>query len=214
MLDDRPVRTPARMMLIVPCLALADVITAEWDAQVDKIDPRTMPMTGFANASLDRVLPALGDFRGQISAYGASDLLCYRAEGPEALLARQQAAWEPLLDWARHRYAVDFIMAAGVMPVEQPARTLAALREAVEKLDPWLLAGLATVTQIGGSLIATLALMERATAAENLFEILSLDELWQAEQWGQDAEAANRLTLRRTEFLDAARYCDLVRRGE
>lgn len=212
-LDGRPVRTPARAVLTVPGRALAEAIAAEWTAQGETLDPRTMPMTGFANAMLDRVLPALGDFRGQIAAYADSDLLCYRAEGPEALVARQAAAWDPLLDWARTRHGAAFIVTAGIIPVDQPAASLAALRGAVEALDPWLLAGAATLTQIGGTLVGTLALLGGAAEAEALFEAASLDERWQAEQWGADAEAEARLAVRRAEFLDAARYCALVREG-
>src|SRR5690606_38079982 len=106
-----------------------------------------------------------------------------------------------------------FIMATGVMPVDQPARTLAMLRGAVEALDPWLLAGAATLVQIGGSLVGALAFLERAATADALFDILNLDERWQAEQWGEDAEAVEGRARRRAEFLNAASYCDLVRQG-
>ena len=212
-LDGRPVRTPVRAPLIVPGGALAHAIAAEWDAQGEAIDPRTMPMTGFANASIDRVLPAPGDFRSQIAAYAASDLLCYRAEEPPELIERQNAHWDPLLDWARARHGVAFAVTAGIVPVDQPALTLAALRGAVEALDPWLLAGAATLTQIGGTLIGTLALLDGAVPAEALFEAASLDERWQAEQWGEDVEAAARIETRRAEFLAAADYCALVRQG-
>lgn len=212
-LDGRPVRTPARALLVVPGEALARAIAAEWDAQGEAIDARTMPMTGFANATLDRVLPALGAFRGQVAAYAESDLLCYRAEAPDALIARQRALWDPLLDWARSTHGVDFAVTSGIVPVDQPARTLAALRGAIEALDPWLLAPAATLTQIGGTLVGTFALFAGAIEADALFDAASLDELWQAEQWGEDAEAAARLAGRRAEFLDAARYCALVRAG-
>ncbi len=209
-LDGRPVRTPARALLSVPGAATAAAIAGEWNAQAEEIDPRTMPMTGFANATIDRVLPALGDFRGQIAAYAESDLLCYRADGPEPLVARQQAEWDPLLGWARQRFAVEFVVTEGIVPVDQPALTLAALRGAVEALDPWQLAGTATLTQISGTLVGTLALLHGAVEAAALFEAASLDERWQAEQWGEDGEAAEGLALRRAEFLDAARWCALV----
>lgn len=211
-LDGRPVRTPARAPLVVPGEALARAIAAEWDSQGEEIDPRAMPMTGFANATIDRVLPALGDFRGQVAAYAESDLLCYRADEPADFVARQSAAWDPLLDWARGAYGVEFAITAGILPVDQPARTLAALRGAVEVLDPWLLAGAATLTQIGGSLVGTLALLNGATSAQALFDAASLDERWQAEQWGEDEEAAGRLAIRRADFLHAAEYCALVGR--
>lgn len=209
-LDGRPVRTPMRNPLLVPSQSLADRIVSEWDAQGEEIDPRTMPMTGFANATIDRVLPAIGDFRGQIAGYAESDLLCYRADGPDALIDRQAQSWDPLLKWAEQRFAVEFAVTRGIIPVDQAARTLAALRAAVEAIDPWVLAGAATLVQIGGSLIGTLALLEGEIGAKALFEATCVDEQWQAELWGEDAEATARLELRRDEFLLASDYCTLA----
>jgi len=212
-LDGRPVKTPARAGLAVPGEALARAIAAEWREQGDTIDPNTMPMTGFANATIDRVLPALADFRAQIAAYGASDLLCYRAGEPPKLAAFQAQGWDPLLDWARARYDVSFIVTDGIMPVDQPAATLARLSAVVDAIDPWLLAGAATLTQIGGTLVGMLAYLEGEIEAEALFETATLDERWQAEQWGEDEEASARLTVRRRDFLAAARYCALAAQG-
>ncbi|MCW2339061.1 chaperone required for assembly of F1-ATPase [Sphingobium sp. B2D3A] len=209
-LDGRAVRTPARALLIVPGAALAQAIAEEWNGQGEEIDPATMPMTGFANATIDRVLPALGDFRGQVAAYAESDLLCYRADGPQTLIARQEAQWQPLLDWAGERFGIAFVVTQGIIPVDQPALTLAGLRAAVEALDPWLLAGFATLVQISGTLVGSLALMEGRLSAEDLFAAASLDEAWQAEQWGEDAEEGARLARRRADFLNAARYCALA----
>ncbi|MCW2349555.1 MULTISPECIES: ATP12 family chaperone protein [unclassified Sphingobium] len=209
-LDGRAVRTPARALLVVPGAALAQAIAEEWNGQGEKIDPATMPMTGFANATIDRVLPALGDFRGQVAAYAESDLLCYRADGPQTLIARQEAQWQPLLDWASERFGIAFVVTQGIIPVDQPALTLAGLRAAVEALDPWLLAGFATLVQISGTLVGSLALMEGRLSAEDLFAAASLDEAWQAEQWGEDAEESARLARRRADFLNAARYCALA----
>jgi chaperone required for assembly of F1-ATPase len=210
-LDDRPVRTPARAPLAVPRWALAEEMAAEWAAQGETIDPAAMPMTGLANATIDRVLPALADFRMQIAAYAHSDLFCYRAHDPAPLVARQAMRWDPLLDWARRRYDIAFALAGGIMPVDQPPATIARLRAAVEAIDPWALAGAAVLTQIGGSLVGTLACLEGEIGAPELFETVSLDELWQFEQWGEDAEARARLDARRVDFLHAARYCVLIR---
>lgn len=209
-LDGRPVKTPVRAGLEVPGEALAKAIAAEWQEQGDTVDPNTMPMTGFANATIDRVLPALADFRAQIAAYGASDLLCYRAGEPPELAALQAQSWDPLLDWARTRYDVSFIVTDGIMPVDQPAATLARLSAVVDAIDPWLLAGAATLTQISGTLVGMLAYLEEEIEAEALFETATLDERWQAEQWGEDEEASARLALRRRDFLAAARYCALA----
>jgi chaperone required for assembly of F1-ATPase len=213
-LDGRPVKTPARVPLAVPGEALAQAIVAEWESQGETIDPATMPKTGFANATIDRVLPALGDFRAQIAAYGGSDLFCYRAAEPPDLVALQAASWDPLLDWARSRFDVSFTVTSGIMPVDQPSATLARLSAVVDALDPWLLAGAATLTQIGGSLVGTLALLEEAISAPSLFALLTIDESWQAERWGKDAEAAAHLAARQVEFRDAAEYCWLVSGGE
>lgn len=212
-LDGRPVKTPARAPLAVPGEMLARAIAAEWQAQGETIDPGAMPMTGFANATIDRVLPTLADFRAQIAAYNASDLLCYREGDQPKLAALQAAHWEPLLDWARHRYDVSFVVTDGIMPVDQPAATLARLVAVVDAVDPWLLAGVATLTQIGGTLVGTLAHLEGEIGAEALFELATLDERWQAEQWGEDEAAAARLATRRADFLDAARYCALAAEG-
>jgi Chaperone required for the assembly of the mitochondrial F1-ATPase len=212
-LDGRGVRTPMRAELLVPGEALAQAIAEEWNGQGEEVDPASMPMTGFANATIDRVLPAIGDFRGQIAAYAESDLLCYRAEGPDALVARQAEAWDPLLDWAAGKLECGFVVTQGIIPVDQPARVLAGLRDAIERIDPWLLAGAATLVQISGTLVGTLAHLERMISADALFDATSLDEAWQAEQWGEDAEERDRQARRRADFLNAARYCDLVVEG-
>ncbi|MBO9579884.1 MAG: ATPase [Sphingobium sp.] len=209
-LDGRPVKTPARAALVVPGEALAEVIAAEWSAQGDTVHPGSMPMTGFANATIDRVLPALADFRAQIAAYSASDLFCYRAGEPPELAVLQARDWDPLLDWARGRYDVSFIVTDGIMPVDQPVATLARLSAVVDAIDPWLLAGAATLTQIGGTLVGMLAYLEGEIEAEALFDAATLDERWQAEQWGEDEEASARLAVRRDDFLAAARYCALA----
>lgn len=214
LLDERPVKTPERAPLHVPAHPLAATIVAEWEAQTETINPATMPVTGLANATIDRVLPALGDFRGQIAAYGGSDLLCYRAEAPEALIALQAEQWEPLLDWARQRHGASFVVTSGIMPADQPPLTLATLRSAVEALDPWLLAGAMKLVSIGGSLVGVLALLDDAIDAEGLWSAVSLDERFQLDQWGKDEEAEERLEAARAEFMDAADYCALVlRRG-
>jgi chaperone required for assembly of F1-ATPase len=213
LLGGRPVRTPERAFLAVPGEALAEAICAEWAAQGEKIDPASMPITGFANATIDRVQPALSDFRTQMSGYGASDLLCYHATDPAPLVARQAELWSPLLDWARQRYDVTFTVTSGIMPVDQPPSTLARLHAAVGALDPWLLAGATTLVQISGTLVATLARLENALEAEGLWAVADLDDAWQAETWGEDEEASRTRARRRAELMAADRYCALVKAG-
>lgn len=212
-LDDRPVRTPGRAMLCLPNAALADAIADEWAGQGEQVDPASMALTGFANATIDRVLPEPGHFHDLLAGYGASDLLCYRAEAPTELAKRQADQWDPLLDWARARHGLSFVLAGGIMPVDQSPATLERLRTLVAGLDVWLLAGAAALTQIGGSIIGTLAHLDGAIAAPALFDATSLDERWQVERWGEDAEAKAYLDERRAHFLAAAQYCALAAAG-
>lgn len=209
-LDGRPVRTPARAPLMLPTIALAQAVADEWRAQGESIDPAAMRATGLANAAIDRIAPDIAGFAAGIAAYGESELLCYRAEGPQALADRQAAAWDPLLDWARARYDITFRVTAGIVPVAQPPETLARLAAAVAALDPFTLAGLSVLVSIGGSLVCGLALIEGAADVESVWAATELDELWQAEQWGEDAHAAARRALRRAEFDAAAAFCRMT----
>lgn len=209
-LDDRPVRTPARHPLIVASESLAEAIAAEWNAQGEKIDPRSMPLTGLANAAIDRVAPDLEAFAHGLAAYADSDQLCYRTEGPPRLVERQQAAWDPIIAWARCRYDVDFELVAGVMHRPQPRVTLDRLAQAVQARSAFELAALSPLVTIGGSLIVALALAERAIDVETAWSAVALDDLWQAEQWGADAEAARALDARRRDFAAAYRFLSLL----
>ena len=211
-LDGRPVRTPLRASLLLTTPAMAEAAAAEWESQGDAVDPRSMPVTGFANAAVDRVAADLASFVTGIAVYGESDLLCYRATDPAALAERQQAEWDPLLDWARARYDIAFAITTGIVHVAQPAATLARLRDAVAARSPYALAALSPLVTIGGSLVAALALAEGVIAADAAFDVTHLDELWQVERWGEDALATQARDLRRRDFLNAARF--LVLAGE
>jgi chaperone required for assembly of F1-ATPase len=209
-LDARPVKTPAKNPLALPTPALAEAVAAEWNAQGEKIDPRTMPLTGLANAAIDRVAPDKEAFALSLAAYGESDLLCYRAEAPASLVARQEAHWDPLLAWARRRYDVDFEIVAGIMHRAQPDCTIAQLRHATVSRSPWELAALAPLVTISGSLIVALALVEQAIDLDTAWAAANVDEAWQAEQWGEDEEAAERMAARRAEFEAAERFLRLL----
>lgn len=209
-LDGKPVRTPARAPLVAPTRALAEAIADEWNSVADEIEPRSMPLTGLANAAIDRVAPDAQAFADGITRYAEADLTCYRAEGPDALVQRQAESWDVLLDWARRRYDVDFACRSGIVHVAQPEDTVRRLGHAVAVLDPFRLAGLAPLVTIGGSLIAALAVIEEALPAEAAWEAVSLDERWQLEQWGSDGEAEAALDLRRRDFLAAARFLSLL----
>lgn len=209
-LDDRPVRTPNRALLALPTDALAEAIADEWRAVGAEIDPRAMPLTGLANAAIDLVSPDPPAFAATLARYAESDLLCYRAPTPEPLVERQAAAWDPLLAWAAHRYDVHFELAEGVMHRAQPPATVARLGDAIAARDPFELAALAPVVTISGSLVAALALVERAADAETLWRAAQIDEDWQAEMWGDDPLAAGARDERRRDFHVAARFLTLL----
>ncbi|QGP79888.1 ATP12 family chaperone protein [Sphingobium sp. CAP-1] len=210
-LDGRPVRTPARAPLALPTLPLAEAIAAEWRAQGETVDPASMPMTGLANAAIDHVAPGRADFAAGVARYAQSDLLCYRADGPDTLVARQAAAWEPLLDWARGRYDIGFAVTQGIIPVPQPDETLARLAAAVVALDPFTLTGLSTLVTLSGSLVCGLALVEGGQDRDAIWQAAEIDEAWQVEQWGEDAEASARAAKRTADFAMAATFCALSR---
>ena len=209
-LDGRPVKTPARADLIVPTWVLADAIAAEWKDCGETVDPREMPLTGLANAAIDRVAQDKASFAAGLARYAESDLTCYRAEGPEALVARQSESWDVLLAWARRRYDIDFACVSGVMHVPQPEETVRKLGHAVATLDAFRLAGLAPLVTIGGSLVAALAVFENAVDVDQAWEAVSLDEEWQLEQWGSDEEAVMALHNRRRDFIAGARFLELL----
>ncbi|MET0371822.1 MAG: ATP12 family protein [Sphingobium sp.] len=211
MLDGRPVRTPGRVPLILPTAALADAIAAEWRAQGDTLDPRTMMMTGLANAAIDQIAPDAATFAAGIARYGESDLLCYRAHGPRELVERQNAVWDPILNWAQTRYGIVLQVTQGVLPVAQPPETLERLGDAVAAFDPFALAGLSTMVTLSGSLLCGLAVLEGAHDAAIIWDAAEIDEAWQAEIWGEDAEAVDRSSRRTHDFLTACAFCALAR---
>lgn len=210
-LDGRPVRTPGRAALVVPTRALADAIAGEWDAQGETIDPRSMVLTGLANAGIDRVGADPEGFAAGLAAYGESDLTCYRADSPAPLVDRQAAAWDPLLDWAKARYDIAFVLATGVMHKPQHALTTERLAAATAARDPFALAALSPLVTISGSLVAALAVAEEAFEAEAVWEAVCVDERWQAEQWGEDELAQKAEAARRADFLTAARFLQLLK---
>jgi chaperone required for assembly of F1-ATPase len=208
-LDGRPARTPARALLALPTRALAEAIAAEWDAQTGAIRPATMPLTRAVSAALDRVAPDRAAVAEAVAAYGASDLLCYRAESPAALVAREAAAWDPLLDWAAGLGA-PLLIGTGIVPVPQPPASLACLAARVGALDPFRLTALHELVTLSGSLVLGLAVLDRHLAAADAWTLSRIDEDWQAELWGEDAEAAAGAARRRADLLAADRLLSLL----
>ena len=209
-LDGKPLRTPARDSLTVPTKALAEAIAAEWNGVEDKIDPGTMPLTGLVNAAVDRVAPDKEPFAQGIARYAEADLACYRAEEPSALVERQTELWDKLLGWGRRRFDVDFRTTTGVVHVDQPSATVDRLSHAVAALDPFRLAGLSPLVTIGGSLLAALGVLEGTFTPAQAWDAVTIDEQWQLEQWGSDAEAEDALESRRRDFMAAARFLELL----
>lgn len=205
-LDGRPVRTPGRVPLLLPTDALAEAVADEWRGVEETLDPRRMPLTGLANAVIDRIAPDPFEFAAGLARYGESDLLYYRAEAPPELIARQAAAWNQPLAWAAQRYDVHFNVTAGVLPVAQPPATVTRLAEAIATRDAWTLAPLSPVVTITGSLVLALALIEDALTPDAVWNAAQIDEAWQTERWGEDSLAAAVTAARHHEFRAAVRF--------
>ncbi|WP_371060576.1 ATP12 family chaperone protein [Rhodosalinus sp. 5P4] len=212
-LDGRPVRTPAKAPLVLPNAALAEAMAEEWEAQSDVINPRAMPVTRAANSAIDRVVPHRAEVVAMLCEYGATDLLCYRADTPEELARRQAEGWDPMLDWARARLGAPLSAATGVMHVAQPEASLAALRGEVKRHDAFELVALHDLVTISGSLVLGLAASAREVTPERVWALSRIDETWQQERWGEDAEAAAAADARRAQLLEAHRFLELARAG-
>lgn len=210
-LDGKLARTPLKHPLLLPTRALAEAVAAEWAAQEEKINPFAMPLTGYCNAAIDRVRPDPPAVIALIAETASHELLCYRAEGPEELARKQAAAWDPLLDWAAERLQVAFNVTSGIMPVAQAPALRPALMLAYGRYSEFVLAALAGMAQLTGSAVLPLAVAEGRITPEDAFAAAHLEEQWNIDSWGADAEATARLDQRRAEFLAAARLLALVR---
>ena len=208
LLGGKPVKTPQRATLAVPTRDLAEAIAEEWRAQQTDIKPETMPLTRLAHAAIDgaahRALIA-----GEALGYARSDLLCYRAEYPDELVIRQARQWGPLLDWLHETHGARLKPATGIAHVEQPPEALARLADRVDRSSLPALVALHTATAITGSLTLGLALLEGRLTAAEAFALSRLDEAYQAEKWGQDAEAQARATRLQADLEAAERFTRL-----
>jgi chaperone required for assembly of F1-ATPase len=208
-LDGRAIRTPAKSKMHLPTRAMAEAIAAEWEAQTDEVDPRTMPCTRYANSAIDRVAAHHAEVAGHVAAYGGSDLLCYRAEGPASLVDRQAAAWDPLLGWAETALGAPLRVTTGIVHVTQPQESLTRLHQRVAGLSCFELAALHDLTALSGSLVIGLAAAAGVSDPGSLWAASRVDETWQAEQWGWDEEAAEAAERKRGEFADALHFWTL-----
>ena len=208
-LDARFVKTPLKAALTLPTLDMARAIAAEWDAQTGLVKPQTMPVTRAANSAIDKIMPQFDEVAGLLAAYGASDLICYRATEPQALIARQAAAWDPMITWAADTLHAPLVATAGVIHLAQDPASLDILRAEVFALDPFRLAGIHDLIAISGSLVLALAVTRRRVTAQEAWALSRIDEHWQQELWGIDDEAADLAAFRRAAFLEADRFYQL-----
>ena len=199
LLDGKPLRIPGRAgsaPLSLPTLALAKAVTAEWQAAGGARDGELslddLPLTRLAGTAQDRILPNPAPVAAALAAYGETDLLCYRAERPPELVARQALVWQPWLDWAARTHGARLHVTAGVMHRPQDPAALQAIRDAYARQPAPVLAALGVAVPAMGSAVLGLALADGAVGAATAHEAAGLDEAFQAEQWGEDSEAAIR----------------------
>ena len=202
-LDGRPLKTPAKTAVVVPTLALAEAIAKEWDAQGEEVDPMSMPVTRCANSALDKVAQQHGEVADMLAEYGGTDLLCYRAEGPQALVDHQAEVWDPILDWAAEALGARLVPVSGVMFQSQDADALEALRKQVHALDNFELAAFHDLVALSGSLVLGFAALHDLKSIEELWSLSRVDESWQEQQWGVDEEAQEQALIKETAFKNA-----------
>jgi len=203
-LDGRAVRTPAGAVLTLPTAAAATLVAGEYAAQQERIEPLTMPVTRLANTAFDGVSSAADAVLEDILKFSTSDLLCYRADSPEPLVERQSEAWDPVLDWARAELGARFMLAEGVMHVEQPRETIGAVAVHLRKrAEPFRLAAIHLMTSLTGSALLALAVEAKAIDAETAWAAAHVDEDWNIEHWGADAEASERRAGRKRDMMAA-----------
>lgn len=205
-LDGRKLRTPQKSELHVPTSALADEIAKEWQAQDEKINPETMPVTRMANSAIDKVAPQFDAVAALVAAYGESDLLCYRAGFPVELVAKQAACWDPYLQWSESRFGAPLKTGTGVMHVAQSPKTIDVLNAQVHKLTAFELAAFHDLVSISGSLVLALALCDGLKPVDEIWLASRVDENWQESQWGEDDEAVAYAKSKRQGFEEAYRF--------
>ena len=205
-LDGRPVRTPGKRLLTLPTERMAQAVAAEWRAQDQKIDPRTMPWTRSANTALDKVSAQRTEIIGHLAGYAGTDLLYYRAKAPEELVARQADLWDPILQWAQDRYDARFNVVSGVMPVDQDDEIVMRLRREMDRMSDFQLTGFHDLVALTGSYLIGLATVSSVQEPKALWRASRADEDWQAEVWGQDEEAAEVAAIKQDAFLHSLKF--------
>lgn len=208
-LDDRPVMTPGKRVLTVSRAALGDAIAGEWSAQEETVDPMSMPLTRFANTALDIVSERRDEVVAEIAGYGETDLVCYRVERPDELRRRQEAAWDPLVDWIEEGSGVRLEVTTGLIPAAQPPEAVEALCARVTAFDDFVLAAFQRATGALGSVVLALAMTAGRIDVEEAWAASTVDESYQSERWGEDGEAREAREVLRSELLAADRFIRL-----
>jgi chaperone required for assembly of F1-ATPase len=211
LLDGKSVKTPARNVLALPTEKLAAAIAAEWQGQGEEVIATSMPLLRLANSVIDGVAANREATIDAILRFGENDLLCYRAHQPPDLAARQRQGWDPVLDWVRRQHGVQMTVAEGLTHVDQTPEALAGLRRVLEGFDTFTLGGLHVVASITGSTVMALAVASDFASGAHAFELSRIDENYQAEKWGQDAEAVKRTTALAHEMDKAVELIGLTR---
>jgi chaperone required for assembly of F1-ATPase len=191
-LDGRPVKTPKGNLLVLPNAALAQLVEAEWAAVGEYVDYEAMPLTRLAFASVDRMDEVLDDTLAEVTRYAETDLLCYPAEYPAALQAREDAAWLPVLAWADAAFDLQFHQNKSIIHQPQPPETLTRIQSLISAATPYEQAGIMLAIPLLGSVVLALALWRGHLTGEAAFHASRIGEDFQSETWGRDEEAAKR----------------------
>lgn len=212
-LDGKSVRTPVRTPVRVANEPTALLLAGEWQAQEEHIDPTTMPMTRLVNTAIDGVATDMQAVKEDIIRFAGSDLLCYRADGPQGLQAMQLEHWDPLIDWAQSALGARFVLTEGIIHVAQPPETISAYSAHVGMIDqPVQLASVHSLTSLSGSAIIAMALFKGSVDADEAWTATHVDENWQASQWGEDSEAQALRAARKREFDAAVEMLEALKR--
>jgi chaperone required for assembly of F1-ATPase len=213
LLDGHPIRTPAKALLQVPSLPTAQAIAREWQAVEAEVDPAIMPVTRFANTAIDKVSVQQDAIVDLLAEYGGSDLLCYRAEKPQELIDRQAAAWDPVLSWAKEVLQTPLHITHGVMPVVQPGDSLAAFHSELQLFDTFEIAAVHDLVTLSGSLVLGLGVAKGYLSPQDAWSAACVDQHWQEDLWGRDADAVEATAVKSREFSAAHHFLNLVRSG-
>ena len=210
-LDGRNVKTPLKAPLVLPTRALAEAVAAEWDAQIDVINPHAMPLTKLANTAIDRAIPEKSKIVAEILGFTGNDMICYRAESPAGLVQRQITHWDPIIAWAKTDLKAGFTAVNTITHRSQSPMALQALETHIERLEPFSLVAVHNLTTLTGSALLATMLAVGKIPTDDAWRAANVDEDWQIETWGEDAEAVARRTERLNEFSASVKFVNLAR---